>query len=83
MIGIDGKNLYGTPRNEFEGYAACAGEQIEHSGSFEIDKIVQYIEKTFFRQICGGTHGKTDGRTQAAPTQLSAYNSHKIELKSV
>ena len=71
-----------SPGGKFKSNASDAAEHVEDRHIFKIKIIIQDIEEPCFSKIGGGPHRKVAGCCEVSTFKCSAYDSHRIWLKT-
>lgn len=78
MVAIE-FHTYHTPatsRHQFEGYAACAREEVESRNAIEVDIAVENIEKVLLGKISRWPCLETAWDVEMTSLVLSCYYTH-------
>ena len=67
-----------TSRHEFEGYAACAREEVEGIYTVKVDIAIEHIEDILLGKVCCGSGLESSWYIEVATLVLSCNYSHSI-----
>ena len=65
-------------RHEFEGYAACAREEVEGIYTVKVDIAIEHIEDILLGKVCCGSGLESSWYIEVATLVLSCNYSHSI-----
>ena len=67
-----------TSRHEFEGYAACAREEVEGIYTVKVNIAIEHIEDILLGKVCCGSGLESSWYIEVATLVLSCNYSHSI-----
>ena len=75
-VGLNTHYACTTSRHEFEGYAACAREEVEGVDTVKVDIAIEHIEDVLLGKVCCGSGLERTRHIEVATLVLSCNYSH-------
>ena len=77
-VGLNTDYACTTSRHEFEGYAACAREEVEGIYTVKVDIAIEHIEDILLGKVCCGSGLESSWYIEVATLVLSCNYTHSI-----